>query len=234
MAVSTGIPGKTITNIYPWGKEYVYINQEQLVPIPQILETDNLKPFSIEKILSGDLSLFTWLFSVIIMIALYSVIIYHFYRYIARRDCFKPCQRKYSKTIGFLKYTFLFPFIAMLFFIGFSLILIFLTNTIDIAQVLYTAFVLVLAIRITAYYTEELSKDVAKMLPFAILGIFLVDSSYFSIESVTERINTLPDYINLIIQFLLLIVLTEWVFRAALTIRYAIFPKKEGETYKIY
>jgi len=195
---------------------------------------DNLiGKFSIEKILSGDLSLFTWLFSVIIMIALYSVIIYHFYRYIARRDCFKPSQRKYSKIIGFLKYTFLFPFIAMLFFIGFSLILIFLTNTIDIAQVLYTAFVLVLAIRITAYYTEELSKDVAKMLPFAILGIFLVDSSYFSIESVTERINTLPDYINLIIQFLLLIILTEWVFRSALTIRYAMFPKKEGETYKI-
>lgn len=191
---------------------------------------DNLLgKFSIEKILSGDLSLFTWLFSIIIMIALYSVIIYHFYRYIARRDCFKASEKKHSKAIGTLKYMFLFPFIAMLFFIGFSLILIFLTNTIDISQVLYTAFVLVLAIRITAYYTEDLSKDVAKMLPFAILGIFLVDSSYFSIESVTDRINLLPDYINLIIQFLLLIILTEWIFRAALGIRYAIFPKKEKE-----
>jgi hypothetical protein len=67
------------------------------------------------------------------------------------------------------------------------------------------------------------------MLPFAILGIFLVDSSYFSIESVTDRINMLPDYINLIIQFLLLIIFTEWIFRAALGIRYAIFPKKDKE-----
>lgn len=188
---------------------------------------DNLiGKFSIEKILSGDLSLFTWLFSIIIMIALYSVIIYHFYRYIARRDCFKKSDKKHSKAAGVLKYMFVFPVIAMLFFIGFSMILIFLTNTIDISQVLYTAFVLVLAIRITAYYTEDLSKDVAKMLPFAILGIFLVDSSYFSIESVADRINLLPDYINLIIQFLLLIIFTEWIFRAALTIRYYIFPKK--------
>ena len=182
--------------------------------------------FSIEKILGGDLSLFTWLFSIMIMIAIYSIIIYHFYRYIARRDCFKPSERKHSKAIGILKYLFVFPVIAMLFFIGFSFILIFLTNTIEISQVLYTAFVLVVAIRITAYYTEDLSKDVAKMLPFAILGIFLVDSSYFSIESVSERINMLPEFINLIIQFLLLIIFTEWILRAVLGIVCYIFPKK--------
>ena len=182
--------------------------------------------FSIEKILGGDLSLFTWLFSIMIMIAIYSIIIYHFYRYIARRDCFKPSERKHSKVIGILKYLFVFPVIAMLFFIGFSFILIFLTNTIEISQVLYTAFVLVVAIRITAYYTEDLSKDVAKMLPFAILGIFLVDSSYFSIESVSERINMLPEFINLIIQFLLLIIFTEWILRAVLGIVCYIFPKK--------
>lgn len=183
--------------------------------------------FSFEEILSGNLSVFYWLFSIIIMIAIYSVIIYHFYRYIARRDCFKPSERKHSKAIGFLKYMFLYPFIAMLFFLGFSMILIFLTDTYEVVTILYTAFVLVLAIRITAYYTEDLSKDVAKMLPFAILGIFLVDSSYFSLESVFERINTLPGYINQIIQFLILMILIEWILRAALTIRYKIFPKKE-------
>ncbi len=186
-----------------------------------------LGKFSIENILRGDLSLFTWLFSIIIIIAIYSIVIYHFYRYIARRDCFKPSGQKHSKAIGFLKYTCLFPIIAILFFIGFSLIFIFLTDTYDISLILYTAFVLVLAIRITAYYTQDLSKDVAKMLPFAILGIFLVDSSYFSIESVNARINALPDYLNQIIQFILLIIIVEWILRIALTIRYAIFPKKE-------
>ena len=186
-----------------------------------------LEKFSFDKILSGDLSLFTWLFSVIIMIAIYSMLIYHFYRYIARRDCFKPSERKHTKTISFLKYGFLFPFVAILFFMGFSFMLIFLTRSYDISHVLYTAFAIVVAIRITAYYTEDLSKDVAKMLPFAILAIFLVDSSYFSIESVTERINALPEHINSILQFLILLILVEWILRIALTIRYAIFPKKQ-------
>jgi hypothetical protein len=188
---------------------------------------DLLGRFSIEEILKGNLSVFIWLFSIIIMIAIYSVIIYHFYRYIARRDCFKPSERVHSGAVGFLKYTFLYPFIAMLFFLGFSMILIFLTNETEIITVLYTAFVLVLAIRITAYYTEDLSKDVAKMLPFAILGIFLVDSSYFSIDSVMERINSLPGFVNQIIQFLTLIILIEWILRIALKVRYKIFPKKE-------
>lgn len=186
--------------------------------------------FSIDKILSGDLSLFTWLFSLIIMIAIYSIVIYHFYRYIARRDVFKPSERKHSKAIGFLKYFFLFPFVAFLFFVGFSLLLIFLTRSYSILDVLYIAFAIIVAIRITSYYTEGLSKDVAKMLPFAILGIFLVDSSYFSIETVTDRFNALPENVNAIIQFLILIILVEWILRIGLNVRYAIFPKKKATT----
>lgn len=183
--------------------------------------------FSLEKILQGDLSLFTWLFSIVIMIAIYSIAIYHFYRYIARRDMFKPSERKHSKAIGFLKYFFLFPFVAILFFMGFSLIFIFLTDTYTILEVLYVTFSIIVAIRICSYYTEDLSKDVAKMLPFAILGIFLVDSSYFSMDTVTNRMNELPNNINAIIQFIILIILVEWILRIALNVRYAIFPKKE-------
>jgi len=183
--------------------------------------------FSLEKILSGDLSLFTWLFSIIIIIAIYSVVIYHFYRYIARRDVFKPSERKHSKAIGLLKYFFMFPFVAMLFFIGFSLIFIFLTDSYEILDILYVTFAIIIAIRITAYYTEDLSKDVAKMLPFAILGVFLIDSSYFSIETVGQRINMLPKNINAIIQFLILIILVEWILRIGLNIKNAIFKKKK-------
>lgn len=183
--------------------------------------------FSFEKILQGDFSLFIWLFSIIIIIAIYSVAIYHFYRYIARRDVFKKSERKHSKAIGFLKYFLLFPFVAILFFMGFSFIFIFLTDTYTILEVLYVTFAIIAAIRITAYYTEDLSKDVAKMLPFAILGIFLVDSSYFSMETVTARINEIPGNINAIIQFIILIIIVEWILRIALNIRYAIFPKKE-------
>lgn len=187
------------------------------------------KNFSSEQILSGNLEAFQALFYLIIMLAIYSFLIYRFYRYIARRDCFKPSTRKHTKFIGFCKYFFLFPFVAILFYLGFSLIFISLTKTdsYEIDQILGLAFAIIITIRITAYYTEDLSKDVAKMLPFAILGVFLVDSTYFSIDTVTTRISILPEYVNLIVQFLILIILVEWILRILLNIKHLIFKKKE-------
>jgi hypothetical protein len=183
--------------------------------------------FSIEEILSGNITGFISLFYLIILIAIYAIIIYHFYRYIARRDCFKPSNREHNKLIGLLKYACLFPFVAILFFMGFSMIFIFLTESENIGAILTTAFAIIIAIRITAYYTEELSKDVAKMLPFAILGIFLVDPEYFTIESALDKINILPEFVNVIAQYILLIILVEWILRVSLNIRCLILPKKE-------
>jgi hypothetical protein len=188
-----------------------------------------IKNVSWDEILSGNLSFFFSIFFLIIMIAIYAVVIYHFYRYIARRDCFKPSERIHSKTVGFLKYSFLFPFVAILFFMGFSLMFIFLTDSDDIEPILTTAFAIIVAIRITAYYTEDLSKDVAKMLPFAILGIFLVDPAYFTIEHVQDKIDLLPQFVNTIIQYILIIIIVEWILRIALSIRYKIIPKKEAK-----
>jgi len=190
--------------------------------------------FSIEELLKGNIDAFIALFYLIIMIAIYSVVIYHFYRYIARRDCFKPSKRVHTKFIGFMKYFFLYPFVAMIFFLGFSLIFLSLTDpdTYEVVQILPIAFAIIVAIRITAYYTEDLSKDVAKMLPFAVLGVFLIDSTYFEMDVVIERIISLPQYINTIVQFLILIILVEWILRIALNIRYLILPKRESSELK--
>ncbi len=196
--------------------------------IPDFSQISELaERLSLDKILSGDLSGVTSVFYLAILIAVYSIIIYTFYRFVARRDCFKPSERKHSKAIGFLKYFFLFPFVAVVFFMGFSLMLLFLSRDIGIGVVLSTSFAIVLAIRITSYYTEDLSRDVAKMLPFALLGIFLVSPSFFEWQDIVDKINSLPEFINIAIQFIIFIIIVEWVLRALLTIRYKIFPKKE-------
>jgi hypothetical protein len=188
--------------------------------------------FSLDKILGGDFTAFWSLFYLALSIAVYSVLIYHFYRYIARRDCFKPSIKKHSTTISFLKYAFLFPFVAIIFFMGFSLMLLFLSKSIEVQVVLSTAFAIILAIRITAYYTDDLSRDVAKMLPFALLGIFLIDPSYFVFDDVIARINTLPEFINTAIQFIIFLIIVEWILRIILVARYKIFPKKENTNVK--
>jgi len=186
-----------------------------------------INSFSIEKIFSGDFSWLAPIIYLVISIAVYSIIIWHFYRFIAKRDCFKLSKGKYPKLIGFLKYFFLFPFVAFVFFLGFSLLLLFLTRGLEVVQVLSTSFAIVMAIRITAYYSEDLSKDVAKMLPFALLGVFLVDPSYFNFDVTMSNINSLPQEANTIAMFLFFIIIIEWILRVALTIRYAIIPKKE-------
>lgn len=187
------------------------------------------KNFSPNQILSGNFEAFEALIYLIIMLAIYSVVIYHFYRYIAQRDCFTQSNYAHTRFIGFCKYFFLFPFVAVLFFLGFSLILISLTKTesYNISNVLSLSFAIVLTIRITAYYTEDLSKDVAKMLPFAVLGVFLVDSTYFSFDALIERISLIPENINLILQFLIMIIIVEWILRIVLSFRYKLLLRKE-------
>ena len=182
--------------------------------------------FSLDKILSGDFSGFAAIFYLVVSIAIYSILIWHFYRYIARRDCFKISPRRHKKVIGFLKYFLFFPFVAFLFFAGFSLMMLFLTKSYEIPDVLSTSFAIIAAIRICAYYNEDLSKDIAKMLPFALLAIFLVDASYFRFSDITAKIGSLPEFFTVCIQFIVFIILMEWILRIFLTIRYAIFPKR--------
>lgn len=77
------------------------------------------KNFSPNQILSGNFEAFEALIYLIIMLAIYSVVIYHFYRYIAQRDCFTQSNYAHTRFIGFCKYFFLFPFVAVLFFFRF-------------------------------------------------------------------------------------------------------------------
>ena len=185
---------------------------------------------SINNLLSGDFSSFIAIFYLVISMAIYSILIWHFYRFVASRDCFHIDMSRYPKLTGFLKYFFIFPFIAFLFFMGFALMLIFLTKSYGYEDLLSTAFAIVVAIRITSYYSEDLSKDLAKMLPFALLGVVLVNPSYFDAGNIYDKILGMPDYITTGAQFIVFIILIEWIFRILLAIRYAIFPKKYGKT----
>ena len=65
----------------------------------------------------------------------------------------------------------------------------------------------------TAYYNEDLSKDLAKLMPFVLLGVFLVDPSYFSWSDIMSKINSLPEFFAMGIQFILLIMIIEWILR---------------------
>jgi hypothetical protein len=185
--------------------------------------------FSLQEVLQGDVSLFFPLMYLVISLALYSIMIWYFYRFIAQRDCFKVDHCRHPVVVSCLSYFLLFPVVATMFFTGFSLILVFLTRNFEISELLATSFVLVVAIRFCAYYSEDLSKDVAKMLPFAVLGLVVVNPTFFNFEDILMTINTLPEYFNLGVQFVLFIVLIEWVLRIALFVKHLIFVSGDSK-----
>ena len=110
--------------------------------------------------------------------------------------------------------------------------ILFITREYEFVSILTTSFAVVIAIRLTAYYSEDLSKDVAKILPFALLGLFIADPSYFSYVEIASKINSLPEFLNLCVQFIVLIVIVEWILRIILSIRKKIFIFMHQEYYQ--
>lgn len=169
---------------------------------------------------------------------IYSFFIFKFYRFVARRDIFKPASkikegfkksganRFFSYVAYIFKHIFLLPILVFFWFACFSVILAFLSKQEGAQMVLLVSIALIATIRVMAYYNEDLSKDLAKMLPFALLGIFLVDISYFSIETSINAISQIPSLWNIMVYYLIFLIVLEFVLR----ILYGIYNhfSKEG------
>ena len=194
--------------------------------------SDIVMNFSFQQILKGDFEFFIPLLYLIISIAIYSIMIWHFYRFIATRDCFKLKYTRHPKILTACRYFLFYPIIAFLFFAGFSTMMMFLTRDYSISSLLSTSFSIVVAIRLTAYYNDDLSKDVAKMLPFALLGLVLVDPSYFLIEDIIIKVNQLPSFFAQVVQYIIFIVLVEWILRSFLFVKDKIMSRKEFHSVK--
>ena len=70
------------------------------------------------------------------------------------------------------------------------------------------------AVRILSYWTEDLSRDVAKMLPFGVLGVFLVGDAQVQISEIEELFNGLNEIATSFISSLFLIAVLESILRS--------------------
>ncbi len=173
---------------------------------------------------------------------IYSVFIFKFYRFIATRDIFKLNLAEYSRSkwedikeaIVFLFYVLehiiIFPLLTFIWFMFFSLLLIFMSENQPTNTLFLFSMAVVATTRIAAYYSEELAREIAKTLPLTLLGIFLVTGlSYFSLESAVAAIKSFPLMWKTIVYYLLFIVVMEIVLRVLLfiynNIKYSRFKK---------
>jgi len=176
-------------------------------------------------------------------IALYGIVIWHSYRFIATRDIFhsefkkgRNCQENlynfFEGGIYFFKYLFFFPLITFISFAVLATFLIFLSKSPNTESILLVAMSIVAATRITAYYNEDLSKDLAKMLPFAILGVFLINPTSFSLQVAMGQFQTVPEHVNTIIQFGLFTILLEFGLRLGFSAVRFFIPENETSNKK--
>ncbi|MDI6798597.1 MAG: hypothetical protein QMD12_01205 [Candidatus Aenigmarchaeota archaeon] len=171
---------------------------------------------------------------------IYAIFIWHFYKSLAKRDIFKLDLSKYEwydtgrKRIKkalevflyILKYGIIFPIYVFIWFSIFSLFLFLLSKTTTLEHIVFISIAVISAVRITSYYKEELSVDLAKLLPFVILGVFIVDPTFFSLSLLYDRISELTTLWQTLIRFLAFSVLLEWTLRILYSIKLAATSKK--------
>jgi len=155
----------------------------------------------------------------------YSIFIFKLYRFVARRDIFQLNLRQYSRSshptlkkfvsslLYTLEYLLLFPLFTFFWFLIFVVLLSFLAKEQTIQNILLVSIAIVAAIRVTAYYNEDLSRDLAKMLPFALLGVFLIDISFFSLASSWKLIKEIPSFWRPLFYYLIFVIILEFVLR---------------------
>ncbi|MBU2100685.1 hypothetical protein KKG83_03535 [Candidatus Micrarchaeota archaeon] len=178
-------------------------------------------------------------------IVLYGVLIYHFYRFVATRDVFgfdlERFRRKegsflgwiINKFLGIIKYGAIFPFFVFIWFAGFSLLLFFMAGEeLLVTDILKVSVAFVAAIRIASYYNDDLSKDMAKLIPFAFLGIALVDLSFFDQARILDRVDQIPFFITEIATYFSFIVVVEWAMRILLSAKFFVLGVNKKEIVK--
>ena len=160
-----------------------------------------------------------------LFMAAYAVFVFKFYRFVASRDMFAVDLSRYEDAglrwlkssfhvvTYILKYLILFPIFAFFWFAVLTLILAFLSKGQAFSDSLLIAIATVGAIRVTAYYRESLARDLAKILPFTVLAVFLVDVSFFSVDESIESLKEARDYTEDILYYLLLLIALEFVLR---------------------
>lgn len=157
--------------------------------------------------------------------AVYSVFIFNFYRFLGRKNIFELDLAKYEKSrfqflrmflhlvFYIIKYLVVFPFVAFAWFIILTVFLTFLAKEQPIERILLVSMAVLSAIRITSYYNEDLSRDLAKILPFALLGVFIIDLSYFSLPGSVQALQQAVAQWESIAYYLIFVIGLEVVLR---------------------
>jgi len=166
----------------------------------------------------------------ILAISAYSIFVFIFYRNLAKRDLITLNLDKYSnnltgkikkyiKSIIFvIQYILIIPILLTFWTLVLAIILTLLSSDADHSRNALIATSVVGSVRILSYWTEDLSRDVAKMLPFGVLGVFLVGDAQVQVSEIRELLQSLEEIATSFVSSLFLIAVVEGVLRSITSI----------------
>ena len=168
---------------------------------------------------------FAGVFFLSLLIVIYAVFVWKFYRYVARKNILELNLKKYntsehpifSKASGIffylVEYIFILPFLIFFWFGIFTVFLVFLNESLSTSAVLVVAAAIIGAVRMTAYYNEEAAKEIAKFLPLMLLAISILNPSFFNIERIFSTLAEIPTLIGSASIYLIFIIVLEVILR---------------------
>jgi hypothetical protein len=161
----------------------------------------------------------------VIGIVLFSLFVFKFYNYLAKRDVFSLDLKKYSEDKGWfvrvvggaflymIDYLLLIPVFVVFMSAVLTGFLVFLAKNHTAETILISSVALVGAIRATSYFSEDLARDLAKMIPFTLLALFLIDTAYFSFDNSMKLIEGFTGLWVKMLYYLIFVIGLELVMR---------------------
>jgi len=195
------------------------------------------------SIFSGDSNVGTFLIFVI-GIAIYALFVWYFYRFISKRNLlpkfFYPLSNEQSiskiKFAGYVAtYVGAFPLIVFVWFIVLAFFVFFISKEMPFEISLFVSMTVIAVVRILAYYREDAAKEIAKMIPYALLSFFLTsavvyaDPNFFTDKELRAIPEKIIEHLPEIIDALVVIVLFEFSFRLGFIIKRRIWPASEKQ-----
>jgi hypothetical protein len=171
------------------------------------------------------MTVLTPLYLFVIGMVVYSVFIFKFYQFIAKRDLISLNLEQYSESnwawlqtflrvvLYIIEYIILFPIFISVWFGIFAALIMVLSKDQSTSIILLIAMAIVSAVRVTSYYNEDLSKDLAKMLPLALLGVFLIDINFITFDTIVSRVGDMPSLLSTVLYYLIFAMSIELLLR---------------------
>jgi hypothetical protein len=164
----------------------------------------------------------------VLVVFFYSLFIWKGYKYIAKKNLIELNLNQYNKVAHpflaktlagvfyLIEYILIAPLIIFISFVFFTAFLILLNESAQITSIILVAATIIAVIRMASYLPkkgEELSRDLAKMLPFMILAIAMLNPGFFNFQRIITNFQQIPPLLNQIFLYLAFIIVLEIIMR---------------------